>query len=129
MSANRSLDTTKGRLDQWLWFARLTKSRSLAARLCAAGFIEVNGTRVRKPSHTVRVGDVVVVPQGRWQRTARIVAIGSRRGPSVEARTLYEETATARPLAEFAPKWLPLLDEAVEFPYPTEQTLPGPISR
>ena len=23
------------RLDQWLWFARLVKSRSLAARLCA----------------------------------------------------------------------------------------------
>ena len=129
MNANPSADRTKGRLDQWLWFARLTKSRSLAARLCAAGLVEVNGAAVRKASHTVRVGDVVVVPQGRWQRTARIVAIGTRRGPSVEARTLYEETMAARPLADLSLDWLPLLDEAVEFSYPPGQTLPGPMSR
>ena len=28
-------ERTKARLDQWLWFARFAKSRSLAARLCA----------------------------------------------------------------------------------------------
>ena len=120
---------TKGRLDQWLWFARLTKSRSLAARLCAAGLVNVNGATVRKASHAVRIGDVVVVPQGRWQRTARIVAIGTRRGPAVEARRLYDETVEARPLPDLAPEWLPLLDEAVEFSYPAEQTFPGPMSR
>lgn len=122
-------DRTRGRLDQWLWFARLAKSRSLAARLCAAGLVAVNGAAVRKASHTVRVGDVIVLPQGRWQRTARILAIGNRRGPAIEARLLYEETAAARPLAELAPEWLPLLEESAEFVHPVEQTLPGPMSR
>jgi ribosome-associated heat shock protein Hsp15 len=102
---------TKGRLDQWLWFARFAKSRSLAARLCAAGLIAVNGVAVRKPNHTIRVGDIVVVPQGGWQRTARVVAFGKRRGPAFEARLLYEETAPPQRLSELAPEWLPLLVE------------------
>lgn len=129
MIAATVTDRTRGRLDQWLWFARFVKSRSLAARLCAAGLVAVNGTAVRKPSHSIRVGDVVVLPQGRWQRTMRIVAIGERRGPAAEARQLYAEIAPATSLAEQIPKWLPLLDEALDLDYRTPQTLPGPMSR
>jgi ribosome-associated heat shock protein Hsp15 len=102
-------DRTKGRLDQWLWFARFAKSRSLAARLCTAGLVAVNGATVRKANHAVRVGDIVVVPQGGWQRTAHILAFGSRRGPAFEARLLYEEIAPPQRLADLAPEWLPLL--------------------
>ena len=100
----------KARLDQWLWFARLAKSRSLAARLCAAGTIRVNGATVTKPNQTVRVGDFLVVPQGGFQRTVRVLALGIRRGPAAEARALYLETAATR-LSDMAPIWVPLLDE------------------
>jgi len=103
-------ERAKTRLDQWLWFARLAKSRSLAARLCAAGAIRVNGATVTKPNQTVRVGDLVVVPQGSVQRTVRVLALGARRGPASEARALYQETAAAR-LRDLAPIWVPLLDE------------------
>ena len=103
-------ERAKIRLDQWLWFARLAKSRSLAARLCAAGAIRINGATVTKPNHTVRVGDVVVVPQGGVQRTLRVSALGIRRGPASEARVLYQETAAVR-LRDMAPIWVPLLDE------------------
>jgi ribosome-associated heat shock protein Hsp15 len=129
VTAATATDRARGRLDQWLWFARFVKSRSLAARLCAAGLIAVNGTGVTKPSHSIRVGDVVVLPQGRWQRTIRIVAIGDRRGPAPEARQLYAEIAPATPVAEQTPKWLPLLDETLDLDYRTPQTLPGPMSR
>lgn len=102
------------RLDQWLWFARFAKSRSLAARLCTAGAVSVNGVAVGKANHTVRTGDVVVVPQRGWERTVRIVALGVRRGPANEARTLFEEAAPARRTER--PAWEPLLltDEADE---------------
>ena len=103
-------ERAKTRLDQWLWFARFVKSRSLAARLCAAGAVTINGGTVRKPNQAVRVGDVVVLPQGRWQRTVRVIALGARRGPAVEAQTLYEETAAALRLPDIAPDWVPLLD-------------------
>jgi ribosome-associated heat shock protein Hsp15 len=94
------------RLDQWLWFARFAKSRSLAARLCAAGEVEVNGVPVAKPNHAVRTGDIVVVVQRGWERRARVVALGERRGPATEARALFEETASAR---RSVPRWEPLL--------------------
>ena len=104
-------ERTKARLDQWLWFARLVKSRSLAARLCAAGAIELNGGAVRKPNQTVRVGDIIAVPQGGWRRTVRVMALGVRRGPASEARALYDEAAAAARLGDPAADWVPLLGE------------------
>jgi ribosome-associated heat shock protein Hsp15 len=95
------------RLDQWLWFARFVKSRSLAARLCAAGAVAVNGVAVSKANHAVKAGDIVIVPHRGWERTVRVVALGDRRGPPAEAHGLFEETAAARRAA--APVWEPLL--------------------
>ena len=100
----------KARLDQWLWFARFVKSRSLGARLCAAGEVAINGTTVTRPHQTVRLGDFVVVPHGGWRRTVRVAALGMRRGPADEARTLYEEVAAAR-RPDRAAGWVPLLGE------------------
>ena len=105
-------ERAKARLDQWLWFTRFVKSRSLAARLCAAGVVTINGGTVIKPNQTVRVGDIVVLPQGGWLRTVRVLALGVRRGPAVEARNLYEEAvAPARP-PDPAADWIPLLDDS-----------------
>jgi ribosome-associated heat shock protein Hsp15 len=96
------------RLDQWLWFARFVKSRSSAARLCAEGAVTVNGVAVAKPNHAVKPGDLVTVPQGPWQRTVQVLALGSRRGPAVEARGLFHETGSVR-RGDLAPVWEPLL--------------------
>ena len=109
MDMTEGVERSKARLDQWLWFARFVKSRSLAARLCAAGAVTVNGSPVKKANHPVRVGDIVVLPQGGWQRTVRVVALGIRRGPAPEARLLYEEAAVSVRLADLAPAWMPLL--------------------
>lgn len=103
-------DKASRRLDQWLWFARFAKSRSLAARLCAAGAIAVNGVTIAKPNHAVKIGDIVTLPQGPWQRTVEVLSLGTRRGPAGEARTLFREIASVR-RAELAPAWEPLLVE------------------
>jgi ribosome-associated heat shock protein Hsp15 len=116
-------ERAKARMDQWLWFARFAKSRSLAARLCTAGAVSVNGTAAKKPNQTVRVGDVVVVAQSGWQRTVRVLGLGIRRGPAVEARTLYEEAAAALRLRDTVPEWIPLLeaDGPAELSSPNER--------
>jgi ribosome-associated heat shock protein Hsp15 len=97
------------RLDQWLWFARLAKSRSLAARLCATGAVTLNGTTIFKPNHLVRPGDAIAAPQGAYRRTVRVLALGSRRGPATEARLLYQEIAAPALLSELVAAWEPLL--------------------
>jgi ribosome-associated heat shock protein Hsp15 len=97
-----------------LWFARLAKSRSLAARLCTGGAVLVDGVVARKASQTVHIGDTIVVLRGARRRTVRISALGMRRGPTAEARCLYEEVGEPAAEAEQAAGWTPLLvDDAL----------------
>jgi ribosome-associated heat shock protein Hsp15 len=78
------------RLDRWLWFSRMLKSRTMAAQLVEDGKVRVNRIRVVKPSHSVRAGDVLTIAfRGRVQ-VLKVLAPGARRGPSTEARQLYE---------------------------------------
>lgn len=91
--------TSGQRVDRWLWFARFFKTRSGATRLVNAGRVRI-GTggatrRIVKPSQTVVAGDVLTFPQGRRIRVVRILAVGERRGPAAEARTLFEDLAPA----------------------------------
>jgi ribosome-associated heat shock protein Hsp15 len=79
------------RLDKWLWFTRLAKSRTLAAALVASGKVRVNRSRALKPSHLVKTGDVITAGTHGKIRILRVKALGIRRGPPAEAQTLYEE--------------------------------------
>ena len=79
------------RVDKWLFFTRLIKTRSQAAGLVEAGEIRVNGDVVTKPSHLLKVGDELILPTGKRMRRVVVAALGSRRGPAPEARTLYRE--------------------------------------
>jgi ribosome-associated heat shock protein Hsp15 len=109
LTGSGSPGPTSRRLDQWLWFARLAKSRSTASRLCTAGAIILNGVVAEKARRLIRVGDIIVVPQGVLFRTIRVKALGSRRGPSMEAQLLYEEAAAPVCVSELDPRWKPLL--------------------
>jgi ribosome-associated heat shock protein Hsp15 len=97
------------RLDLWLWYARFAKTRSLAARLCEAGAVMLNGNAAGKAA-SVRIGDRVSVPQGRMRRTVDVRGLGERRGPPAEARLLYEETTPPERLGG-GEAWEPLLSE------------------
>lgn len=85
------------RLDKWLWFARVTKSRTLAAGLVSDGRVRLNRERVEKPSATVRAGDVLTVGVGARVRVLEVIAPGHRRGPASEAQTLYRDLTPPAP--------------------------------
>jgi ribosome-associated heat shock protein Hsp15 len=88
------------RIDKWLFFARVAKSRSLAAKLVLAGRIRVNREKVEQTSYPVKPGDVLTITLDRKVLVYRILSSGVRRGPATEARTLYEDLT---PPAEQAP--------------------------
>ena len=87
------------RVDQWLWFARIAKSRTLAQALVARGKVRINRTRIEKPSATVKPGDVLTLALGPTVRVLEILAIGTRRGPATEAQLLYRDLAPPPSLA------------------------------
>ncbi|HEX2840736.1 RNA-binding S4 domain-containing protein [Hyphomicrobium sp.] len=82
---------TSQRLDKWLWFARVAKSRTLAATAVTEGKIKVNRVKAEKASQTVKVGDVITSRLYKNVRVLRVAALGERRGPAAEARQLYED--------------------------------------
>lgn len=99
--------TATQRIDKWLWYARFFKSRSLAAKICEARKVRLNGTVVTKPSHLVKEDDVLTFAQRRGIRVVRVADLGSRRGPAAEAATLYEDLAppeTPKVQAEAEPR-------------------------
>ncbi len=79
------------RLDRWLWFTRLVKTRTLAAKFVESGKVRVNSVRITKPARTVRAGDVITATLHRRLHVVKVLSVGERRGPASEARTLYED--------------------------------------
>jgi len=79
------------RLDKWLWFARFAKTRTLAAKLVASGFVRVNGQRTDNAAKPLAVGDVVTIALSRTTLVVRVEGLGLRRGPAPEARQLYAD--------------------------------------
>jgi ribosome-associated heat shock protein Hsp15 len=84
------------RADKWLWQARFFKSRTLAAKAIQGG-IRLSGEKTDKPNRAVRVGDVLTFQQGRTIRVIRVQALGTRRGPAPEARTLFTDLDPPQP--------------------------------
>jgi ribosome-associated heat shock protein Hsp15 len=79
------------RLDKWLWFARVVRSRSLAARLVAEGHVRLNARRIETPAKPVGPGDVLTIALERQVRVLKVVAPGACRGGFSEASHLFEE--------------------------------------
>jgi len=79
------------RLDRYLFFIRLVKSRTLAQGLIEAGHVRIDGKRVTKASGEVRVGSVIALPLRGRVRVLRVISLPARRGPASEARLAYEE--------------------------------------
>lgn len=84
-------DDARQRLDKWLWFTRTVKTRSLAQKLVKGGKVRVNNERVSAPSHTLKTNDVLTITLARQVKVLKFVDAGARRGPAVEAVTLYED--------------------------------------
>ncbi len=82
---------TAQRLDTWIWFARVVRTRSLAARLIAEGHVRVNAQRTVTAAKPVKPGDVLTIALEGRVRVLRVRAAGARRAGFPEARLLYDE--------------------------------------
>ncbi|WP_404373853.1 RNA-binding S4 domain-containing protein [Sphingomonas sp. MMS24-J45] len=80
------------RLDRFLCFARIVKTRGQAQAMAESGHVRVDGRAVNKAATPVRIGCVIAfATPGGLVRALRIVALPVRRGPSEEARACYHD--------------------------------------
>ncbi|PDT83428.1 RNA-binding S4 domain-containing protein [Sinorhizobium sp. BJ1] len=98
-----SSPAARQRLDKWLFFARLIKSRSLAQKAIEAGQVAVNGARATQPSAHVKAGDTLELSLERRDLVLRVLLPGTRRGPYEEARLLYEDLTPPAPVERLTP--------------------------
>lgn len=91
------------RLDKFLWFARIVKTRDQAQRLAEEGRLRMGGRVVDRAHALVRVGDVLSFAVRGKVRVIRVEALPVRRESPAQARLLYQELSE-RPLTSAPPE-------------------------
>jgi ribosome-associated heat shock protein Hsp15 len=88
------------RIDKFLWFARIVKTRALAQQLAQEGRLRIDGRVVDRAHAPVRPGDVLSFALRGIVRVIRIEQLPKRRGPPAEARLMYSEIEESLPSDE-----------------------------
>jgi ribosome-associated heat shock protein Hsp15 len=95
--AQSSETDTRQRIDKWLWFVRVVKSRTSAATLVTEGKVRVNRERVEKASFQIKPGDVLTIGLRDYVRILEVVAPGVRRGSAPDAALLFKDLTPPKP--------------------------------
>jgi ribosome-associated heat shock protein Hsp15 len=91
------------RLDKFLWFARIVKTRALAQTMAEQGRLRLNGRVIDRAHSAVRVGDVLSFALRGAVRVLKVEALPARRGSPAEARSLYSDLPERPLTSEGAP--------------------------
>ena len=73
------------RLDKFLWFARIAKTRTAAQAIVEKGRIRIDGRVIERTSAPVKVGSVLTFAHNDHIRVLRVDSLPLRRGPAPEA--------------------------------------------
>jgi ribosome-associated heat shock protein Hsp15 len=81
------------RIDKFLFFVRLVKTRSLAQKLVEDRHFRIDGRVIERAHAEVKAGNVLTFPLNDRVRVIRVEAIPTRRSPAPEAQTCYTDLA------------------------------------
>jgi ribosome-associated heat shock protein Hsp15 len=72
------------RIDRFLWFVRLAKTRSAAQAIAEKGRLRIDGRAIDRAHCPVRIGNVLTFAANDRVRVIRVEALPTRRGPAPE---------------------------------------------
>ena len=79
------------RLDIYLFYIRIFKSRNLATKFIISNRLRISGQVTQKPHKLISIGDVLSLPIQDYVKILKVVDIPKRRGPFSEALNYYED--------------------------------------
>lgn len=79
------------RIDKWLVYARVVKTRTLGQALAASGHVRINGRKIDDPAQFVKAGDVLTIGLHGHVRILKVLDFAERRGSYSVASELYED--------------------------------------
>ena len=79
------------RLDIYLYYIRIFKSRSIATKFVLTNRLRISGQVTQKPHKMISVGDVLTLTINDNIKILKVLDIPSRRGPYPESLNFYED--------------------------------------
>ena len=79
------------RLDTYLYYIRIFKSRSIATKFVLTNRLRISGQVTQKPHRMISIGDVLTMTINDNIKILKVLDIPNRRGPYSEALKFYED--------------------------------------
>ena len=79
------------RLDVYLYYIRIFKSRSIATKFVSTNRLRISGQVTQKPHKMISIGDVLTMTIDDNIKILKVLNIPNRRGPYAEALNFYED--------------------------------------
>ena len=79
------------RLDIYLYFIRIFKSRSIATKFVLTNRLRISGQVTQKPHKMISIGDVLTMTINDNIKVLKVLDIPNRRGPYSESLNFYED--------------------------------------
>ena len=79
------------RLDIYLYYIRIFKSRSLATKYISSNSLRISGQVTQKPHKLISIGDVLSMTIRDNVKILKVLDIPKRRGPYSESLNFYED--------------------------------------
>ena len=79
------------RLDIYLYYIRIFKSRSIATKFILTNRLRISGQVTQKPHKMISIGDVLTITINDNIKILKVLDIPNRRGPYSESLNFYED--------------------------------------
>ncbi len=79
------------RLDIYLYYIRIFKSRSIATKFVLTNRLRISGQVTQKPHKLISIGDVLTMTINDNIKILKVLGIPNRRGPYSESLNFYED--------------------------------------
>ena len=79
------------RLDVYLYYIRIFKSRSIATKFVLTNRLRISDQVTRKPHKMISIGDVLTMAINNNIKILKVLDIPKRRGPYSESLNFYED--------------------------------------
>ena len=79
------------RLDTYLYYIRIFKSRSIATKFVLTNRLRISGQVTQKPHKMISIGDVLTMTINHNTKILKVLDIPNRRGPYSESLNFYED--------------------------------------
>lgn len=91
---------TNTRVDKWLWFVRIYKTRTIATDACKGGLVKYKDQNI-KPSKDIKIGDVLLIKRSGLNVKVEVLDFPSTRLPARDVPMYLKDLTTKEEIEQY----------------------------